>query len=108
MPFVNIKITREGATPEKKQELIAGVTRLLADVLGKNPKTTVVVIEVAIACSGKIARLKSNMYRKRSAGLIYSPRRGSSVRSSPAAAYWNLRKMSFIDGPDPISLAAVN
>ena len=45
MPFVNIKITREGATPEKKQELIAGVTRLLADVLGKNPKTTVVVIE---------------------------------------------------------------
>jgi 4-oxalocrotonate tautomerase len=45
MPYVNMKITREGATPEKKAELIAGVTRLLADVLGKNPATTVVVIE---------------------------------------------------------------
>lgn len=45
MPFVNIKITREGATAEQKAELIAGVTGLLADVLGKNPKTTVVVID---------------------------------------------------------------
>jgi len=45
MPFVNIKITREGATPEQKQDLIQGVTKLLSDVLGKNPKTTVVVIE---------------------------------------------------------------
>ena len=45
MPFVNIKITREGASPEQKQELIQGVTKLLSDILGKNPKTTVVVIE---------------------------------------------------------------
>ena len=45
MPFVNIKITKEGATPEKKLELIKGVTQLLSDVLGKNPKTTVVVID---------------------------------------------------------------
>lgn len=45
MPFVNIKITKEGATPEKKAELIKGVTHLLRDVLNKNPETTVVVIE---------------------------------------------------------------
>lgn len=45
MPFVNIKITREGASPDQKAELIRGVTDLLADVLGKNPATTVVVIE---------------------------------------------------------------
>lgn len=45
MPFVNIKITQEGATAEQKARLIAGVTRLLQDVLGKNPATTVVVIE---------------------------------------------------------------
>jgi 4-oxalocrotonate tautomerase len=45
MPFVNIKITREGATAEKKAELIRGVTTLLQDVLGKNPQTTVVVID---------------------------------------------------------------
>lgn len=45
MPYVNIKITREGATPDQKAELISGVTRLLQDVLGKNPQTTVVVID---------------------------------------------------------------
>lgn len=45
MPYVNIKITREGATAEQKAELIAGVTHLLRDVLGKNPQTTVVVID---------------------------------------------------------------
>ena len=45
MPFVNIKITREGATAAQKAQLIKGATQLLVDVLGKNPATTVVVIE---------------------------------------------------------------
>ncbi|MGA2027787.1 MAG: 4-oxalocrotonate tautomerase family protein [Syntrophobacteraceae bacterium] len=45
MPFVNIKITKDGATPDQKARLIKGATQLLADVLGKNPQTTVVVIE---------------------------------------------------------------
>jgi 4-oxalocrotonate tautomerase len=45
MPFVNIKITKEGATAEQKARLIQGVTGLLADILGKNPQTTVVLIE---------------------------------------------------------------
>lgn len=45
MPYVNIRITREGATPEQKAELIGGVTELLKRVLGKNPATTVVNID---------------------------------------------------------------
>jgi len=45
MPYVNIKVTREGVTAEQKAALIKGVTELLAQVLGKNPATTVVVIE---------------------------------------------------------------
>lgn len=45
MPYVNIKITKDGTPPEKKTELIKGITKLLADVLGKNPQTTVVIIE---------------------------------------------------------------
>ncbi len=45
MPFVNIKITKEGATASQKGQLIQGVTQLLAQVLGKNPGTTVVIIE---------------------------------------------------------------
>ncbi|GAB1536773.1 4-oxalocrotonate tautomerase family protein [Geovibrio sp. ADMFC3] len=45
MPFVNIRITKEGATKEQKEKLIQGVTDLLVDVLGKNPKTTFVIID---------------------------------------------------------------
>ncbi len=45
MPYVNIKITKEGATIEQKKQLIEGVTRMLQDILGKNPQTTCVVIE---------------------------------------------------------------
>jgi len=45
MPFVNIRITKEGATSEQKQKLIKGATQLLVDVLGKDPKTTFVVID---------------------------------------------------------------
>ena len=45
MPYVNIQITREGATAAQKAELIGGVTELLQRVLGKNPATTVVVID---------------------------------------------------------------
>lgn len=45
MPYVNIKITKEGATQEQKEQLIAGATQLLVDILGKNPQTTFVLIE---------------------------------------------------------------
>lgn len=45
MPYVNIKITDEGATADQKAELIAGATDLLTRVLGKDPATTFVVID---------------------------------------------------------------
>ncbi len=55
MPYVNIKITREGGpegqgpSPAQKAELIAGVSTLLQKVLNKSPATTFVVIdEVAL------------------------------------------------------------
>lgn len=45
MPFVNIKVTKDGVTAEQKRKLIEGATKLLVDVLGKNPQTTVVIID---------------------------------------------------------------
>ena len=45
MPFVNIKVTREGVTKEQKAQLILGVTLLLFDVLCKPLHTTSVVID---------------------------------------------------------------
>jgi 4-oxalocrotonate tautomerase len=45
MPYVNIKVTREGVSREQKAQLIKGVTELLVAVLNKNPATTFVVID---------------------------------------------------------------
>jgi len=46
MPYVNIKITREGdTTAAKKAALIKGVTDLLVTVLDKSPATTFVVVD---------------------------------------------------------------
>ncbi|MGX3044948.1 2-hydroxymuconate tautomerase family protein [Helicobacter sp. T3_23-1056] len=47
MPFVNIRITKENGEPTKEQKarLIEGVTDLLAQVLGKNKSSTVVIID---------------------------------------------------------------
>ena len=52
MPYVNIKITREGTSPgatattaEQKARLIKGVSELLLDILGKPLDSTVVVID---------------------------------------------------------------
>ena len=45
MPYVNIKITRDGVSAQQKARLIKGVTDLLVEVLDKNPATTMVVID---------------------------------------------------------------
>lgn len=45
MPYVNIKVTREGVTAQQKAALITGVTCLLQDVLAKSPAATIVVID---------------------------------------------------------------
>ncbi len=45
MPFVNIKILKEGVTAEQKAKLIKGATDLLKEVLGKPPQATSVVID---------------------------------------------------------------
>jgi 4-oxalocrotonate tautomerase len=43
MPFVNIKVTREGVTRDQKEELIAAATSMLESILNKDPLTTHVV-----------------------------------------------------------------
>ncbi len=45
MPYINIKVTDEGVSRQQKELLISGVTELLQDVLGKDPKFIHVVID---------------------------------------------------------------
>ncbi|MBL7869889.1 MAG: 4-oxalocrotonate tautomerase family protein [Flavobacterium lindanitolerans] len=45
MPYVKIELTREGVTREQKQQLIAGVTNLISDILGKDPNLAHIVLQ---------------------------------------------------------------
>lgn len=65
MPYVNIKITEEGASAEAKARLIEGVTELLARVLNKNAATTVVVIDEVPLANWGIAGLPVAEFRRR-------------------------------------------
>lgn len=64
MPYVNIKITREGATAQQKAELMKGATDLLVRVLDKNPATTFVVIDEVEKEDWGIAGVPVDVYRK--------------------------------------------
>ena len=65
MPYVNIKVTKDGVTAEQQAELIQGVTDLLQRVLGKNPATTVVVIDEVDTDNWGIAGQQVTTRRKR-------------------------------------------
>lgn len=67
MPYVHIRITREGATAEQKARLIAGTTDLLVEVLGKDPATTFVVIEEVALDDWGVGGLPVAEYRRRRA-----------------------------------------
>jgi len=64
MPYVNIRITREGATASQKAEIIRGVTDLLVSVLDKDPNGTFVVIDQVDLDNWGVGGLPVLEYRK--------------------------------------------
>lgn len=64
MPYVNIKVTREGMTESQKNTLIKGVTDLLVEVLKKSPATTFVVIDEVALENWGVGGLPVRDYRK--------------------------------------------
>ena len=66
MPYVNIKVTREGVTANQKAALIRGVTDLLTEVLEKSPATTFVVIDEVRMEDWGIGGLPVEEYRRTS------------------------------------------
>lgn len=66
MPYVHVQITREGDTSaRRKAEIIDGMTRVLQDVLGKDPRSTFVVIEEVPLESWGIGGLPVEEYRRK-------------------------------------------
>ena len=68
MPYVNVKITREGVTREQKAELIRAITDALVRILAKNPATTHVVIDEVGLEDWGIGGLPADEYRRRGSG----------------------------------------
>lgn len=63
MPYVHVRVTREGVTTTQKEEIISGITALLVRVLNKNPATTFVVIEEVDTDNWGIAGMSTTKYR---------------------------------------------
>lgn len=68
MPYVNIRITREGVTAAQKLALIEGTTDLLVRVLAKDPAATFVIIDEVDTDNWGLNRENVTTLRQRAAG----------------------------------------
>ena len=64
MPFVSVRITRDGVTPEQKAQVIAEITETLERVLNKRPDLTHIVIEEVDTDNWGYAGVTTTQYRK--------------------------------------------
>ncbi|MBH8613411.1 tautomerase family protein [Pseudomonas mohnii] len=64
MPFVSVRITRDGVTTEQKAQVIAQITETLERVLNKRPDLTHIVIEEVDTDNWGYAGITTTQYRK--------------------------------------------
>lgn len=64
MPFVSVRITRDGVTCEQKARVIAEITETLERVLNKSPELTHIVIEEIDTDNWGYAGISTTQYRK--------------------------------------------
>ncbi|AIB34232.1 MULTISPECIES: tautomerase family protein [Pseudomonas] len=64
MPFVSLRITRDGVTSEQKAQVIAEFTETLERVLHKRPDLTHIVIEEVDTDNWGYAGITTTEYRK--------------------------------------------
>lgn len=66
MPYVNVRITKDGITAEQKSQIVAEITHTLQRVLGKRPEHTHVVIDEIEPENWGFAGMLTTEYRKQS------------------------------------------
>ena len=64
MPFVSVRITRDGVTTEQKAQVIAEITETLERVLNKRPDLTHIVIDEVDTDNWGYAGITTTQYRK--------------------------------------------
>ena len=65
MPYVNVRITRDGVTPEQKATIVREITETLGRVLGKKPEHTHVIIDEVDPENWGFAGMLTTEYRKK-------------------------------------------
>jgi 4-oxalocrotonate tautomerase len=65
MPYVNVRITRDGTTAAQKAAIVKDITESLQRVLGKRPEHTHVVIDEIDPENWGFAGVLTTEYRKR-------------------------------------------
>jgi 4-oxalocrotonate tautomerase len=65
MPYVNVKITKDGVTAEQKAQIVAEITDTLKRVLGKRPDQTHIVIDEVELDNWGFSGMLTSEYRKR-------------------------------------------
>jgi 4-oxalocrotonate tautomerase len=64
MPYVNVRITKDGVTTEQKAQIIAEITDTLQRVLNKRPDQTHIVIDEIETDNWGFSGLTTTEYRK--------------------------------------------
>ena len=64
MPYVNVRITRDGVTREQKAQIVSEITDTLARVLGKKPEHTHIIIDEVDTDNWGYAGMLTTDYRK--------------------------------------------
>lgn len=65
MPYVNVRITRDGTTAEQKAQIVREITDTLGRVLGKKPEHTHVIIDEIDPENWGFAGMLTTEYRQR-------------------------------------------
>ena len=64
MPYVNVRITKDGVTTDQKRQIVKEMTDTLVRVLGKRPEHTHIIIDEVEPENWGFAGMLTTEYRK--------------------------------------------
>ncbi|MBC8122246.1 MAG: 4-oxalocrotonate tautomerase family protein [Gemmatimonadaceae bacterium] len=64
MPYVNVRITKDGVTSAQKQQIVEEITQTLVRVLGKQPKHIHIIIDEIEPENWGFAGMLTSEYRQ--------------------------------------------
>ncbi len=66
MPYINVRITRDGVTTEQKKQIVEEMTQTLVNILGKKPEHIHIIIDEVEPENWGFAGMLTTEYRAQS------------------------------------------